>query len=92
MRNIGLAAAAAIAVVACAGMATPAAADPTIVPSPGPLAFVDAFFGGAYFGGGGDGHNGFPWNTTESRPAPSVGCYLTEARVDNRWKRVQVCN
>ncbi len=84
---------AALAMGACLGAAAPAAADPLIVPSPGPFNFVDAFFGGAYFGGGGDGHNGFPWTaTSQGQPAPRVGCYFTNTRVDNRWKRVQICS
>lgn len=90
MKRIGIGMAAAITVFA--GAAGTAAADPLIVPSTGPLNLVDAFFGGAYFGGGGDGHNGYPWNATTRGPAPSVGCYFTRARVENRWERVQVCN
>jgi len=71
--------------------AAPASADSVIVPSPGPLSFVDAFFGGAYFGGGGDGRNAFPWNAPSAHEPGRVGCYFTRARVDNTWRRVEVC-
>jgi hypothetical protein len=90
MRIISLGAAA-LAIGFLAGTAAPAAADPMFVPSTGPFTFVDAFFGGVYFGGGGDGRDGYPWNVSGPRPATTVGCYFTRARVDDRWRRVQVC-
>ena len=83
---------AATGLAAMVGLAPAARAEqPIIVPSGSPLSVFDAFFGGAYFGGRNDGHNGYPWNTPESRPAPSVGCYFTRARVENRWRPAQVC-
>jgi hypothetical protein len=68
-----------------------AKADPMIVPSSGPLAVVDAFFGGAFFGGGGDGRNAFPFTTAASGLTPSLGCYFTRTRVDGAWRRVEIC-
>ena len=92
MKAVRLAAAGAGLLALVAG-AAPAGADPVIVPAPGPLAFFDAFFGGAYFGGGGgDGRNAYPWTDHSLlSPAPSIGCYFTRARADNAWRRVEVC-
>ena len=82
----------AAAVLAAFVAAAPGAdADPIIVPSASPLSFVDAFFGGVYFGGGGDGRNGFPWSSAPAAATPSLGCYFTRTRVDDAWKRVEVC-
>ncbi len=89
MKLKGLAA----AIVVSAGIAAaPAWADSTMItPSWSPLSVDDAFFGGAFFGGGGDGRNAFPWTAPGPRTQGSLGCYFTRTRVDNAWRRVEVC-
>ena len=89
MKTASLTMAAALAAWVAAAPA--ARADPVIVPGWSPFSFASDFFGGRYFGGGGDGTNAFPWTTPGPYVSPSVGCYFTRARVDNAWRQVEVC-
>ncbi len=91
MRTAGLTmAAAGFALGAFALAPSAAEAAEMIVPASSPFSLVDAFFGGVLFGGG-SLPNGFPGPATGPYPEPSVGCYFTRVRVNNAWKRVQVC-
>jgi len=34
---------------------------------------------------------GYLWSNPGFAPAPRIGCYFTRARMNNAWKRVEVC-